>query len=154
MNFRLRRIVEEFSKEFYDPRNPHSRMEYEKEQRSMLCDFGFVTDNRDPENKGRVRVHLPMVAREYISTWIKVFHSYGGQEKGVWCVPDIGDKVLVMFLDGDIHHPVVVGGLYSPKRRPPVADNPGNHLKVIKTKGTYLAMDDTPGEERIEASLK
>jgi phage baseplate assembly protein gpV len=39
--------------------------------------------------------------------------------KGAASVPDIGDLVMVQFLNGDINAPVIVGSLYNDEDRPP-----------------------------------
>lgn len=39
--------------------------------------------------------------------------------KGAASVPDVGDLVLVQFLNGDINAPVIVGSLYNDEDRPP-----------------------------------
>ena len=39
--------------------------------------------------------------------------------KGIACVPDPGDLVLVQFVGGDLNRPVVIGSLYNDQHRPP-----------------------------------
>ena len=39
--------------------------------------------------------------------------------KGIACVPDPGDLVLVQFVGGDLNRPIVVGSLYNDQHRPP-----------------------------------
>ncbi|MCP4765238.1 MAG: Rhs element Vgr protein [Gammaproteobacteria bacterium] len=39
--------------------------------------------------------------------------------KGAASVPDVGDLVMVQFLNGDINAPVIVGSLYNDEDRPP-----------------------------------
>ncbi|MBN2626131.1 MAG: hypothetical protein JXA95_05645, partial [Spirochaetales bacterium] len=147
-------ILDDFSREFYDSRDPFAKKLYEDNKRKQNFSFGIVTDNRDPDRKGRIRVSLPMVAQGYITTWIPVAHSYAGDGYGIWCLPDINDQVFVIFLRGDILKPICIGSMYTPRHRPPVADNPDNNIKAIKTKKTFSLIDDTPGEERIETSIK
>jgi len=154
MSFTLDRILDEFRRDYYDPRDPFARMEYEENQRKVNFSFGIVTDNQDPDNRGRIKVHLPMIVQGYISKWIWVFRPYGGANKGVWCLPDINDQVMIAFIGGDVNQPVCIGGMYTPRHRPPIKDNKDNVIKAIKTKGTYCLIDDTAGEERIEASVK
>jgi phage baseplate assembly protein gpV/uncharacterized Zn-binding protein involved in type VI secretion len=95
-----------------------------------------------------------MIVQDYISKWIWIFRPYGGANKGVWCLPDINDQVMIAFIGGDVNQPVCIGGMYTPRHRPPIKDNKKNCIKAIKTKGTYCLIDDTAGKERIEASVK
>ncbi|MDC7220313.1 MAG: phage baseplate assembly protein V [Spirochaetales bacterium] len=150
----LKDILDEFSRDYYDPRAPLAREQYEENKRKQHFGFGIVVDNQDPDGLGRIKVSLPMTAKDYVSRWIWVCHSYAGNGAGVAVLPDINDQVLCAFINGNIHHPVCLGSMYTPRHRPPIADNADNNIKAIKTKSTYLVMDDTPGEERMEASIK
>ncbi|CAD5366034.1 conserved hypothetical protein [Rubrivivax sp. A210] len=40
---------------------------------------------------------------------------------GLACLPQVGDTVLVLFIQGELNAPVVVGSLYDAQVRPPVA---------------------------------
>lgn len=42
---------------------------------------------------------------------------------GVAATPAEGDVVLVQFVNGDIHRPVIIGSLYTDQQRPPVSDD-------------------------------
>ncbi len=134
MSFKLKNILEEFSREYYDPRDPIARGQYEQEQRDELFSMGVVTDNQDPDSLGRVRVQLPQIDSDYISDWCRVIRNGAGDSRGLWCLPDIGDVVLVVFLYNDIHRPAVFGSLYNNKKRPPIDDNTDNNIKCIKNK--------------------
>ncbi len=154
MSFKLKRILEEFSKEFYDPRDPLARTRFEQSRLEQVFSMGIITDNQDPDSLGRVKVHLPQVASDYISDWCRIITRGAGDDRGFWNLPDIGEVVLVVFLYGDIHRPAVYGSMNNQKKRPVIADNEDNNIKAVKTGGTYLLLDDTPGEERLEASIK
>ena len=39
--------------------------------------------------------------------------------KGIASIPDVGDLVMVQFLNGDINAPIIVGSLYNDEDRPP-----------------------------------
>lgn len=39
---------------------------------------------------------------------------------GTACIPNVGDLVLVAFVRGDVHQPVIIGRLYNDEDRPPV----------------------------------
>jgi phage baseplate assembly protein gpV len=42
---------------------------------------------------------------------------------GIAAIPAEGDVVLVQFVNGDIHRPVIIGSLYTDQQRPPVSDD-------------------------------
>ncbi|MBM4201363.1 MAG: Rhs element Vgr protein, partial [Gammaproteobacteria bacterium] len=41
---------------------------------------------------------------------------------GFASIPSVNDLVLVQFINGDVHHPVITGSLYNDEDRPPVND--------------------------------
>ena len=48
--------------------------------------------------------------------------------------PEIGDEVVVGFLDGDPRDPVVLGGLHSSAKAPPLDGSDDNHEKALVTR--------------------
>ncbi|KJS61933.1 VgrG-related protein [Streptomyces rubellomurinus] len=76
-----------------------------------------VTDTRDPEHQGRVRLAFPWLSDDYVSDWVRTA-QLGGKGGGGVFGPEVGDEVLVGFEQGLIDHPYVVGGLYNGEDRP------------------------------------
>lgn len=73
----------------------------------------------------------------------------GKEGKGLFWLPDEGDKVLVTFEHGDASRPVVVGSTWSGQAPPPEATN-GQNRKVIQSKtGMRVEFDETPKQERL-----
>ena len=56
---------------------------------------------------------------ENSSGWIRVAQPWAGKQWGTLFIPRGGDEVLVEFLHGDLHRPVVIGSLYNGDDRPP-----------------------------------
>lgn len=54
--------------------------------------------------------------------------------KGAAAIPDIGDLVLVQFLNGDINAPIIVGSLYNDEDRPP-ANSSGQAVFKLPLQG-------------------
>jgi uncharacterized protein involved in type VI secretion and phage assembly len=84
--------------------------------------IGVVTNNRDDEDLGRVKVKFPTLSDNEESNWARVLTIASGSATGVQVLPEINDEVLVGFENGDLRHPVVIGGLYSGKNKPPLAN--------------------------------
>ncbi|WP_445627009.1 VgrG-related protein [Nostoc sp. DSM 114167] len=99
---------------------------------------GIVTDNKDPEKMGRVKVKFPTLTEEHTSDWARVVAVGAGQNRGFDCLPEVNDEVLVGFEHGDIHRPYVIGGVWNGKDAPPekVSDSvtSGVRLRTIKTR--------------------
>ena len=79
---------------------------------------GLVTDNKDPENKGRIKVIIPKLFGNEETGWcepcIPLTLSYkkreeSGSGRSFDMTPDIGSGVWIEFEEGDISLPVWVG---------------------------------------------
>lgn len=114
----------------------------------------LVSDIKDPENQGRVKVKLPWspdsASAEY-NVWARLATMMGGKERGTWFIPDVDDEVLVAFEGGDPRRPYVVGALWNGRDNPPESmDGAGqNNLKVIRSRnGVKVTLDDQDGQEK------
>ncbi|MEV4331010.1 VgrG-related protein [Streptomyces sp. NPDC049597] len=76
-----------------------------------------VTDTRDPEGRGRVKLAFPWLDGEYVSDWARTA-DLGGKGGGGVFGPDVGDEVLVGFEQGRVDRPYVLGGLYNGQDKP------------------------------------
>jgi uncharacterized protein involved in type VI secretion and phage assembly len=79
----------------------------------QTCVVGIVTNNLDPKGWGRVRVKLPTLTEDHDSYWARVVSVGAGPERGLECLPEVNDEVLVAFEHGDIHRPYVLGGVWN-----------------------------------------
>lgn len=113
---------------------------------------GIVTDNEDPEKLGRVKLKLPDRLGNLETDWARVATIMGGNSMGAFFLPDVNDEVLVMFREGDIREPYVIGSLWNSKEKPPEDNGDGkNNIKVIKTrKGHTITIDDDDNGGGIE----
>jgi phage protein D len=78
---------------------------------------GTVTDTKDPEGLGRVRVRFPWLSDEYASDWARTAQA-GGTGGGEAFIPEVGDEVLVGFEQGILDRPYVLAALYNGQDRP------------------------------------
>ena len=138
----------------------------EKVERRMLGKYrGFVVDNADPEQLGRLKLRVPSVLGDEIVTgWAMPCVPYGGDVgQGFLFIPEVGAGVWVEFEEGDLEFPIWVGTFWSkpggeselPKPNDPdgaeqdsVQDPPTR--KILKTeKGHTLQFEDAGGEEMV-----
>jgi Rhs element Vgr protein len=119
---------------------------------------GVVTDNEDPEGEFRVRVRLPLVNDGDDGVWARVASLDAGAERGFFFRPEIGDEVLLGFLDDDPRQPVLLGMLHSSALAAPLSPSNDNHQKgyTSRSKIELLFDDDkksvtlaTPGGNRL-----
>jgi phage protein D len=80
--------------------------------------IGQVSDNRDPEGIGRVRLTFPWLSDEFVSDWARTVQAGAGAGRGTLVVPEVGDEVLVAFEQGSFQRPYVLGGLYNGVDKP------------------------------------
>jgi uncharacterized protein involved in type VI secretion and phage assembly len=83
-----------------------------------------VTDVNDPLNLARVKVELyNLDTSDDAAMWARVASPFAGSKRGGFFIPQEDDEVLVVFVNGDARHPVVVGGLWNGSAQPPDAIN-------------------------------
>jgi uncharacterized protein involved in type VI secretion and phage assembly len=118
------------------------------------CYPALVSDIKDPDGQGRVKVTLPwapdMGSAKY-EAWARLATLMGGNNRGSWFVPDVNDEVLIVFEGGDTRRPYVVGGLWNGSDKPPESmDGSGNNYKkIIRSRnGVKVTLDDQDGQEK------
>lgn len=115
----------------------------------------LVTDIRDPDGQGRVKVSLPWASdpkQAKYEAWARVATLMAGSNRGTWMIPDVGDEVLIAFEGGHAERPCVIGALWNGSDKPPESmDGAGkNAKKVIKTRsGLVITLDDSDGTESV-----
>jgi len=98
--------------------------------------IGVVTNVTDPDTLGRVKVKYPQLADDLESGWARVLTPRAGTEAGTITPLAIDDEVLVLFQNGDSRRPIVIGGLYSEKHKPPSSD------EIEQREATYITSVD------------
>lgn len=113
---------------------------------------GVVTNNQDPDKLGRVKLKLPWLSDQDESHWARVLTPMAGKERGLYCLPEVEDEVLVAFEHGLIEFPYVLGSLWNGKDVPPATNDDGkNNQRLLKSRsGHLIRLDDTESGEKIE----
>ncbi len=85
------------------------------EQRFYGKHRGFVVENDDPEQLGRLRLKIPSVlGNEVVTGWAMPCLPYGGSDNlGLLFIPEIDAGVWVEFEEGDLEFPIWVGAFWS-----------------------------------------
>jgi Rhs element Vgr protein len=100
-----------------------------------MIQIGIVSKcDGDPDNQYRLQIQLPLVQKDNNLIWARLAHPYASAECGFQFLPEVGDEVLVAFMEGDPRFPVVLGSLYSKKHAPAQAPTAENNLKSLVTK--------------------
>jgi uncharacterized protein involved in type VI secretion and phage assembly len=113
---------------------------------------GIVTNNKDDDGMGRVKVKFPWLSDQDESWWARIATMMAGSSRGSYFLPEVNDEVLVAFEHGDVRFPYVVGALWNGQDAPPTTNSDGqNNIRVIKSRsGHIVRLDDTDGNEKIE----
>lgn len=115
-----------------------------------------IGDNKDFENF--ILVDIPLLQCEKTEIWARPVSPYASNGVGMLFLPEVDDEVVLQFINEDPCHPVIIGSLYSRKRKTPVSLDPKNNLKTIVTKNQLkITLDDdkkiitigTPGENTL-----
>ncbi|MDH4322540.1 MAG: type VI secretion system tip protein VgrG [Betaproteobacteria bacterium] len=105
--------------------------------------IGTVASNEDPDGEHRVRVRLPLVDAQADGVWARVASLDAGEDRGFFFRPEIGDEVVVGFLEDDPRRAVVLGMLHSSAKAAPLQASDDNHEKAYKSRaGMRLYFDD------------
>lgn len=75
-----------------------------------------VVSVEDPDRLTRVQIRVlncDGLDDQDGAVWARVAVPFAGHNRGAFLLPDVGDEVLVVFLNGDPRFPMVVGGLWN-----------------------------------------
>jgi len=113
---------------------------------------GLVTNNRDPDGLGRLKVKFPWLNDEDESYWARVASPMAGSGRGFYALPEVDDEVLVVFEHGVVEYPYVIGALWNGKDKPPESNSDGkNNKRAYKSRsGHIIRFDDSSGGEKVE----
>jgi uncharacterized protein involved in type VI secretion and phage assembly len=114
--------------------------------------FAVVTNNKDPDQLGRVKLKLPWMADAAETDWARVVSPMAGKDRGLYFLPEVDDEVLVAFEHGNPESPYVLGALWNGKDKPPETNRDGkNDVRTIKSRsGHVIRLTDTKDGETIE----
>ncbi len=107
----------------------------------------------DPQNLARVQVRIfnfDGVDAQDGPVWARVASAFAGNNRGAFLIPDVGDEVLISFVNGDARYPIVLGGLWNGTDTAPETISGGRNLrKVIRSKnGVKITLEDEDGQEK------
>ena len=114
--------------------------------------FGIVTQlEGDPEGEERILVQLPIINKEEQGIWCRVASLDAGENRGAFFRPEIGDEVVIGFINEDPNDAVVLGMLHSSAKPAPIAASDDNHEKGFVTRSEMkVIFDDDKKSIKIE----
>ncbi|MCP4121844.1 MAG: type VI secretion system tip protein VgrG [Bacteroidetes bacterium] len=105
--------------------------------------IGIVTRLDDDSGEDRVKVRIPSIDPESEGAWAKMSRPDAGEHRGLFYLPEVGDEVLVGFLNCDPRYPMIMGMLNSSAKPAPVEAKDKENLKGYYSKeGSRIEFDD------------
>jgi Rhs element Vgr protein len=133
--------------------------------------IGIVSQlQEDPDGEDRILVKLPIISPANAGIWARIAGLDAGNNRGSIFRPEIGDEVVVGFLNNDPRDPIILGGLHSSSMPSPIAGADDNHEKGLVSRsemklifndekksltlqspgGKSIAMDEDAGTLKLE----
>ena len=97
----------------------------------------------DPDGEDRIRVKIPVIDNNDQGIWTRVASLDAGADRGAFFRPEIGDEVIVGFINDDPRDAVVLGMLHSSAKPAPINAQDVNHEKGFTTRSKmHLQFND------------
>ena len=107
----------------------------------------------DPEELGRIKISIPTISNNDEGLWARLSSIQAGNERGGFFIPEVGDEVIVGFLDNTSDNPVVLGMVYNSENKPPLPITADNFIQgIVSKEETSILIDDE--KKSIELSTK
>jgi Rhs element Vgr protein len=122
--------------------------------------------NADPDSQYRILVNLPLFDLNGAGIWARLSNFYSTSGAGAYFLPEVGDEVVVGFLNEDPRYPVILGSMYSSTSIKPFngldPDAPNTMKAIVSKSGIYIQFNDadkiltitTPGNNQFILSDK
>ena len=88
----------------------------------------------DPDGEDRVQVRVPVINSQDDGLWARVATLDAGENRGSFFRPEIGDEVVLGFLNDDPRDPIILGMLNSSAKPAPLTASDDNHEKGFVTR--------------------
>ena len=114
--------------------------------------IGVVTDlENDPDSQDRIRVRLPIIDANEDGVWSRIACMDAGNNRGTFFRPEVGDEVVVGFLNNDPRRPLVLGMLNSSTKPAPLkASNQNDEKGYTSRSGMKMIFNDSEKSLKIE----
>ncbi|MGR9014464.1 MAG: type VI secretion system tip protein VgrG [Gammaproteobacteria bacterium] len=124
--------------------------------------IGLVSDfQEDPDKELKVKITLPTLNKDENTLWARLAAPDAGQGRGFYFRPEVGDEVVLGFINDDPRQAIILGALFGSKNASPArfgapdANNTGKG--IASKKGMVIGFDDdkvivyleTPGKNTI-----
>jgi uncharacterized protein involved in type VI secretion and phage assembly len=105
---------------------------------------GTVTStDADPAGEVRVQIKVATIASDPPQQlWARIATPDAGNGRGFCFFPEVGDEVVVGFLDNDPRYPVVLGRLHGSKNAPPAGFAGAQNKGIVTKSGVKITLTE------------
>lgn len=105
--------------------------------------IGVVSQlEEDPDGEERILVQIPIINHEEQGIWCRVASLDAGENRGAFFRPELGDEVIIGFINEDPNDAVVLGMLHSSAKPAPITASDDNHEKGFITRSEMKVVFD------------
>ena len=117
--------------------------------------LAVVTNVSDPDKLNRVKCVPVENDQDEETDWCYVMAPMGGKECGQFFFPNVNDLVVLGYLNGDPHRPMVLGAYWNTKVKPPyvIQDGKVYDFTIKMPSGTELHLYDEPGKQKVTLTM-
>lgn len=112
---------------------------------SGLCTGTVTRMDQDPDAQYRIQVNIAIAGNE-TSVWARLANLYATNGAGTFFLPEVGDEVVLGFLNDDPRYPIILGSLYSSSDRQPFTgltpNEKNSHKAIVSKSGINIQFDD------------
>jgi Rhs element Vgr protein len=97
----------------------------------------------DPDGQDRILVRIPVIDNNAEGIWTRIASLDAGANRGAFFRPEIGDEVIVGFINEDPRDAVVLGMLHSSNKPAPITAKDANDEKGFTTRSKmHISFND------------
>lgn len=105
--------------------------------------IGLVVKLADDQNQEKIKVQIPAIDNQMDGVWARMSNLYAGEQRGVIFRPEVGDEVILGFLDNDPEQPIILGQLHSNAYPSPIPNDDENPEKgIVLRQGLKLIFNE------------
>lgn len=97
----------------------------------------------DPQNKQRILLEIPTSSGQTDLVWARMSHANASNQTGSFFIPEIGDEVVIGYLENEASYPVILGSLYNGQQQSPYPFLDTNPIKAFVSRNKLkMEFDD------------
>ncbi|WP_299136736.1 type VI secretion system tip protein VgrG [uncultured Tenacibaculum sp.] len=112
----------------------------------------------DPDNQFRILIDIPLFDSKGEGIWARLANFYSTSGAGAFFLPEVGNEVVVGFLNEDPRYPIILGSLYSSTKNKPykglIPDKKNTKKAIVSKQGIFIEFDDENKKFTIETPSK